>query len=87
VPRWLLIAICAFIALAVLWICIHPAFHLAPTAFRYTTFVAGVMLLLRSAFRFARPQLVIAYSSAVPHLRGPDSCHCGYACAFAPLRC
>jgi hypothetical protein len=51
-PRSVTIMVCAFVALVVMWVCIHPGLDLAPTAFRFTAFVAAFMLLLRFSFRF-----------------------------------
>jgi hypothetical protein len=51
-PRWLRNTICALVMVLVFFICVHPAVDLSPTVFRYAAFMAAVLLILRSAFRF-----------------------------------
>jgi hypothetical protein len=86
-PRWLIIAICAVVALVVCWICIHPGVDLAPTVFRFAAFVAAVMLWIRTPKPIAGghlPRRTIfriesAFGLVFAPLRGSS--------ATAPLRC
>jgi len=86
-PRWLIIAICAVVALVVCWICIHPGVDLAPTVFRFAAFVAAVMLWIRTPMPAASGRLASktilriesAFGLAFTPLRGLG--------ATAPLRC
>lgn len=86
-PRWLIIAICAVVALVVFWICIHPGVSLAPTVFRFAAFAAAVLLLVRTPVR------VSGWKPAGSLIFGFESGLC-LACApfrimpaLAPLRC
>ena len=84
----LMIALCVFLALIVLWVCVHPNVDLAPTAFRFTAFAAAVMILLRMCFRFTPPTLVLPFASRLmgdePLAASGLEC---FAFAQTPLRC
>jgi hypothetical protein len=85
-PRWFTILVCAFVALVVMWVCIHPGLDLAPTAFRFTAFVAAFMLLLRFSFRFTGVSVFVLMGPVArygfPDLPEPEA-----HSLVLPLRC
>jgi len=85
--RSLLQVMCVVVLLCVCWIVVHPTLDVEPTVFRYAIFAALTLFLLRSALKYAHPELINAQtSSAGPRLkdgrlRGMPRVVC------APLRC
>jgi hypothetical protein len=78
---------CVVVLFCVCWIVVHPAFDIEPTAFRFAAFAALTLFLLRSAFKFAKPALIVAPSWFLDNFIAEASPDDPSTCSLAPLRC
>jgi hypothetical protein len=84
--RSLLKGMCVVVLLCVCWIVVHPAFDVEPTAFRSAVFAAIVLLVLRCAFKFARP-VIFTPAWSLGSLIAETSPEEPSTISLAPLRC
>lgn len=78
---------CVVVLLCVCWIVVHPAFDIEPTAFRFAVFAALTLFLLRCAFKFAKPALIVAPSWFIGNFMAEASPDEPSTFSLAPLRC
>jgi hypothetical protein len=85
--RSLLQVMCVVVLLCVCWIVVHPTLDVEPTVFRYAVFAALTLFLLRSAFRYAQPELISAPASTAGTHQRDGKLSGTPSVVSAPLRC